>query len=124
MMYKVKTKLTDNAEFTNFEDAVEFAATAIQSVFNLNTAAGQKMCQHYLDILYTQAKSRPLRIDIHQYVHIIYEGTTEFQVINIFTGEIFGSYNTRKEAKEKCAEINWSTETFDSTCTIREVPKD
>lgn len=123
-IYKVKTPFTDKAEFSNLEEALNFAATSLQSVFNLGTAAGRKMCSQYTKVLYASARSNPLRIDIHNYVHIIYEGKIEYQVIDKATGEILGRTDSEKEAKEICANNNWCAMGFQQYAEIRKVPKE
>lgn len=123
-IYKVKTPFTNNAEFSNLEEALDFAATALQSAFNLGTTAGRKMCSQYTNILDAAARNNPLRIDVHDYIHIIYEGEIEYQVIDEATGEILCRTISEKEAKEVCARNNWCAMGFNQYAKIRKVPKE
>lgn len=122
-IYKVKTAFTNNAEFSNLEEALDFAATSLQSIFNLGTPAGRRACKQSTDVLYAMARNDSLKIK-HNYVHIIYEGEIEYQVIDEATGEILGRTNSAKEAKEICARNNWCAMGFNQYAKIRKVPKE
>lgn len=122
-IYKVKTPFTDKAEFSNLEEALDFAATSLQNVFNLATPAGRRVCKQSTDVLYAMARNNPLKIDIHD-VHILYEGEIEYQVIDEATGKILCRTTSEKEAKEVCARNNWCAMGFNQYAKIRKVPKD
>lgn len=123
-IYKVKTPFANNVEFSNLEEALDFAATSLQSIFNLATPVGRRACKQYTDILYAAARNNPLKINVHNYVHILYEGEIEYQVIDEATGEILHRTSSEKKAKEICAQNNWCAMGFQMYAKIRKVPKE
>ena len=122
-IYRVKTPFANNVEFSNLEEALDFAATSLQSVFNLKTSVGRRACQQSTNILYAMARNDPLKIK-HNYVHIIYEGEIEYQVIDETTGEILCKTTSEKEAKEVCARNNWCAMGLNQYAKIMKYPKE
>lgn len=123
-IYKVKTPFANNVEFSNLEDALNFAATSLQSVFNLGTPVGRKACKQSTDVLYAAARNNPLEINVNNYVNILYEGEIEYQVIDETTGKILCKTTSEKKAKEVCARNNWCAMGFNQYAKIRKVPKE